>query len=341
MSLTRTTSILLSLTLGGFLLIYLKSFLIPFVFSLGIWFLIRKFRKVIMKTIKMPFWLGSLLASMVILAVLYFFSELLTLQVKAFMAPENLDKYNTNFQLISEKFIGLVGDQALQSGISQIQDFNLASLISNALGALTNLLGNSFMVILYLLFLILEENVIKLKFRAIYHDESKREAALSIFRQIIKSVENYITLKTLVSIITGLASYFGLLILQIDFPIFWALLIFLLNYIPTIGSLIATLFPTLMALMQYPDQPVKSLLVLIIIGVIQVIVGNVIEPRVMGDNLNISPLVVILSLTLWGTLWGVVGMILSVPIMVVVIIVFSKIPSMRNLAVMMSSNGNV
>jgi len=96
-----------------------------------------------------------------------------------------------------------------------------------------------------------------------------------------------------------------------------------------------------MALMQYPDQPVKSLLVLIIIGVIQVIVGNVIEPRVMGDNLNISPLVVILSLTLWGTLWGVVGMILSVPIMVVVIIIFSKIISMRNLAVMMSSNGNV
>ena len=70
-------------------------------------------------------------------------------------------------------------------------------------------------------------------------------------------------------------------------------------------------------------------------------VGNVIEPRVMGDNLNISPLVVILSLTLWGTLWGVVGMILSVPIMVVLIIIFSKIPSMRNLAVMMSSNGNV
>lgn len=341
MSLTRVTYILLSITLGGFLLIYLKSFLIPFVFSLAIWFLIRKFRRVIISTVKMPFWLGSFLASMVILALLSFFSQLLTFQVKAFITPENLDKYNANFQLISQKFVGLVGDQALQSGLSRIQDFNLAELISNALGVLTNLLGNSFMVILYLLFLILEENVIKLKFRAIYHDKSKREAALSVFRQIIKSVENYITLKTVVSFITGLASYFGLLILQIDFPIFWALLIFLLNYIPTIGSLIATLFPALMALMQYPDQPVKSLLVLVIIGSIQVIVGNVIEPRVMGDNLNISPLVVILSLTLWGTLWGVLGMILSVPIMVVVIIVFSKIPSTRNLAIMMSSDGNV
>ena len=341
MSLTRVTYILLSITLGGFLLIYLKSFLIPFVFSLAIWFLIRKFRRVIISTVKMPFWLGSFLASMVILALLSFFSQLLTFQVKAFITPENLDKYNANFQLISQKFVGLVGDQALQSGLSRIQDFNLAELISNALGVLTNLLSNSFMVILYLLFLILEENVIKLKFRAIYHDKSKREAALSVFRQIIKSVENYITLKTVVSFITGLASYFGLLILQIDFPIFWALLIFLLNYIPTIGSLIATLFPALMALMQYPDQPVKSLLVLVIIGSIQVIVGNVIEPRVMGDNLNISPLVVILSLTLWGTLWGVLGMILSVPIMVVVIIVFSKIPSTRNLAIMMSSDGNV
>ena len=96
-----------------------------------------------------------------------------------------------------------------------------------------------------------------------------------------------------------------------------------------------------MALLQYPDYPSKAFFVLIVVGAIQVLVGNVIEPRVMGDNLNISPLVVILSLTLWGLLWGVVGMILSVPIMVVLIIVLSKIPSTRNVAIMLSSDGNV
>ncbi len=341
MSLTKITYILLSLTLAGFLLDYLESFLVPLVFSVGIWFLIRKFRKAILHMIKMPFWLGSLLASIVILIGLFLFSQILTSQVKVFMIQENLDKYNSNFQLIADKVVGLVGDEALQNVLANIKNINLTDIIQSAIGAITNLLGNSFMVILYLLFLMLEENVFKLKFNAIYKDESKREVAYSMARQIIKSIESYITLKTIVSLLTGFVSYLGLLILSIDFPIFWALLIFLLNYIPTIGSLIATLFPALMALAQYPEEPSKAVLVLVVIGIIQVIVGNVIEPRVMGDNLNISPLVVILSLGLWYLLWGVVGMILSVPIMVIIIIVLSKIPSTRNVAVMLSSDGNV
>ncbi len=340
MSITRITYILLTVTLLGFLLIYLKSFLIPLVFSLAIWFLIRKLRKFIVTLVKTPFWLGSLLASLLILLVLSVFSQLLTFQVKSFMAPDNLAKYNTNFQEIGAKVVDMVGDDMLQNGLEKIQEFDLSALIQSALGVLTNVLGNSFMVVLYLLFLILEENLFKLKLKAIYKDEESRKSVYSTIRQITKSIESYITLKTIVSLITGLASYFGLLILEIDFPVFWALLIFLLNYIPTVGSLIATIFPAMMALIQYQEFTI-FFYVLAVVGGIQLVVGNVIEPRIMGDNLNISPLVVILSLTLWGLIWGVVGMILSVPIMVVVIIVLSKIPSTRNVAIMMSSDGNV
>ncbi len=341
MSLTRFTYILITVVLIGFLLTYLESFLIPLVFSIGIWFLIRKFRKLLTNKIRMPYWLSTSLASLIILCLLYLFTQLLALQVKAFMTPDNLQKYNENFRLIGDKITALVGVEALQNGLQQLRNIDIAGILQSSLGALTNLLGNSFMVILYLLFLLLEENVFKTKFKAIYSTKEKQEDALKTIQQIIKSVESYITLKTIVSLITGVLSYLGLLLLGVDFALFWAIVIFVLNYIPTVGSLIATVFPALMSLIQYPEQSGVALFVLIVVGIIQVIVGNVVEPRIMGENLNISPLVVILSLTLWGLIWGVVGMILSVPIMVVLIIIFSKIPSTRNIAVMLSSDGNI
>ncbi|MFK7756224.1 MAG: AI-2E family transporter [Flavobacteriales bacterium] len=340
MSLSRITNIILSITLAGFLLIYLRTFLIPLVFAMAIWFVIRKLRNILNSVIRMPFWLSSSLASLIILIVLYGFIQLLTFQVSAFLRPDNLQKYNDNFQKIGQTIVDMVGDQALQNGLSQLQDIEFTSYIQDMLAVLTNILGNSFMVLLYLLFLILEEGIFKLKLAGMFKDKEKRKEAYSTIEQIVKSVESYISLKTVVSIITGVASYLGLLIIGIDFALFWALLIFILNYIPTVGSLIGTVFPAIMALIQYQDFGV-FFTVLVVIGIIQLIVGNFLEPKVMGDNLNISPLVVILSLTLWGLLWGVTGMILSVPIMVVLIIILSKIPATKNIALMMSSDGNV
>ena len=133
-------------------------------------------------------------------------------------------------------------------------------------------------------------------------------------------------------------SYFALLFIGIDAPLFWAFLIFILNFIPTIGSLIATLFPTVFALLQF-GEITPAVLVLAIVGSIQLIVGNFIEPRLMGNTLNISPLVVFLTLSLWGVMWGVTGMLLSVPITVILIIIMSEFPGTQPLAVLLSQKG--
>jgi predicted PurR-regulated permease PerM len=143
-----------------------------------------------------------------------------------------------------------------------------------------------------------------------------------------------------VSFITGLASYLILWIIGIDFAFFWAFLIFLLNYIPTVGSLIGTVFPALIALLQF-DSMRPAVLVLVLVGIVQVLVGNLLEPKLMGNSLNVSPLVVLLSLTLWGSLWGVVGMILSVPITVMMVIVFAQFESTKSVAILLSEKGNV
>jgi len=159
-------------------------------------------------------------------------------------------------------------------------------------------------------------------------------------KRVNTSISKYITLKSLVSLITGICSYVALYFLGVDSPVFWAFLIFLLNFIPTIGSLIATLFPSIIAVLQTGNFEL-FFWVLIIVGAIQILVGNVIEPKVMGNNLNVSTLVVFISLSFWGTIWGISGMVLSVPITVILIILLSQFDSTRNIAILLSEKGNV
>ena len=153
-------------------------------------------------------------------------------------------------------------------------------------------------------------------------------------------MSSYFTIKTLTSLLTGILSYFALLFIGIDAPVFWAFLIFLLNYIPTIGSLLATSFPAIFALFQFGElQP--CLLVLVIVGAVQILVGNIIEPRLMGNTLNVSPLVVIIALSFWGFLWGIPGMFLSVPITVMMILFFAEFPATRPIAILLSEKGDL
>ena len=126
----------------------------------------------------------------------------------------------------------------------------------------------------------------------------------------------------------------------VDFAAFWAFTIFLLNFIPTIGSIIATLFPALLALIQF-DTFAQFFIVLVGVGSIQVIVGNFLEPKLMGNTLNVSPFIVMMSLTLWGSIWGIAGMFLSVPITVILLIVFAHFEKTRYLAILLSGNGNL
>jgi len=156
---------------------------------------------------------------------------------------------------------------------------------------------------------------------------------------IHRRISDYLILKTIVSAITGVLSYFILIFIGVDFPMFWAFLIFILNFIPNIGSLIATLFPAFIALVQFGSLG-QFLLVLLGVGAVQV-VGNFVEPKIMGTSLNLSPLVVILSLTFWGYICGIVGMMLAVPIMVIVVIVLAQFPSTRTAAIWLSEKGDI
>jgi len=135
-------------------------------------------------------------------------------------------------------------------------------------------------------------------------------------------------------------SYIFMKVVGVDFAEFWAVLIFLLNFIPTIGSIVATIFPSLITLVQF-ESYTPFFVVLGGVTAIQVCVGNILEPRLMGNSLNLSPLVILLNLSLWGLIWGIPGMFLCVPFLVISAIVFSHVPQTRSIAILLSRDGQI
>lgn len=153
--------------------------------------------------------------------------------------------------------------------------------------------------------------------------EERERLVEKTFRDITEQIQRYIATKFLISLLTGLIVGIILWIFGVDFTIVWAVLAFFLNFIPNIGSIIAIILPTVMTLIQF-ESVGYTVLVGGIIVLIQNIIGNIIEPKIMGDKLGLNPLVILLSLLIWGYIWGIAGMFLSVPLTAVVKIIISN-----------------
>lgn len=323
-------------------LIYGKSLLIPFIFALLLWFVVRKIRngldRIEFVSKYFPRWIKSLIPSIVLVSILAFISKVLMTNINDLAKSHLL--YEGNIEQIIQQFNERFEIDLMDYLKSQTGNLDFGTVLQNVFQSLSDILSNTFIIIIYALFIFLEEANFQKKLKAIFKDQSQYEKINDVLEKIESSVSSYIGLKTLVSFITGLGSYIALLFIGIDVPVFWAFLIFLLNYIPTIGSLVGTVFPAIFCLLQFGDVS-NCLLVLGIVGSIQLVVGNLLEPRLMGNTLNISSFVAIFALSFWGALWGITGMLLSIPITVIMVIVFSHFTSTRAVAVLLSEKGNV
>lgn len=153
--------------------------------------------------------------------------------------------------------------------------------------------------------------------------QKREQTILKAFREITEQIQRYIATKFLISLLTGIVVGIILWIFNIDFLIVWAVLSFFLNFIPNIGSIIAIILPTVMTLIQY-ESIGYTILVSGIITLAQNLIGNILEPKIMGDKLGLNPLVILLSLLVWGYIWGIAGMFLSVPLTAVLKIIISN-----------------
>ncbi len=191
------------------------------------------------------------------------------------------------------------------------------------------------MVIIYLIFLLLGKPYFKAKLDMAF--ESDRSAKIaSVLGAISKEIGVYLSLQLLISAATGLIVWLGLTMIGVDFAVTWGVLAFLLNFIPTIGSIVASIPPILIAVVQFESLlPVLGTALLLL--AIQMTVGNFIAPKLLGERLNLSPVVVLISLVFWGWLLGIVGALLSVPIASTIKIVCENFEPLRPISIMMGT----
>lgn len=236
------------------------------------------------------------------------------------VATQSTSAFIAKLPFYQERLISIQGDLvvALEGfGIpvdlsKLLEGFSLSSALKFAgstLASLGNLLSNGFLIILTVIFILAEATSFYPKLNSVL---SNPQRDLVYFTRFANNMNRYVALKTSMSLLTGLLVSVALWILDIDFPILWGLLAFLLNFIPTIGSIFAAIPPLLLALIQH--SPSAAGAVALVFFLINMGVGNVLEPRYMGKGLDLSTLVVFLSLIFWGWILGTVGMFLSVPL---------------------------
>ncbi|MGD1946824.1 MAG: AI-2E family transporter [Croceivirga sp.] len=330
--------------IGGILsvLILGESILIPFVYGIILWFLGRYFKNVLHKIpfLKkyVPNWLINTFIFVIIVFGVSTLSRLINNNIASLL--ENSETYQANLDTVLNQI-----NSALQVDLSQeisksLDNFDYTSILGNIANALSGALGNLIMILLYAVFLFSEEVSLSQKIKKLFSSTEKYQQISTMLSRINDTFSDYIRLKTYLSLLTGFVGYVFLSIMGVDAALFWAFLIFALNYIPTIGSLIATLFPAFFSLVQFGEiQP--FIIILAGLGIVQWFIGNVLEPRVMGKSLNLSPLVTVLALVIWGQIWGITGMLLSTPITVIMLIVFSQFKSTRGVAILLSENGDL
>ncbi len=206
-------------------------------------------------------------------------------------------------------------------------------MIAASLKQLGGVLTNTFLILLTVIFILLEASGFPAKLRAALEDP---ESALPRFAQISASVKNYLSIKTVFSLITGLLVTVWLLILDVDFPVLWGLVAFLLNYVPNIGSFIAAVPAILLAFVQFGLT--RALIVAAGYVAINIIIGSILEPRYMGRGLGLSTLVVFVSLVFWGWVLGPIGMLLSVLLTMMIKIAMESHEETRWIGVLLGSN---
>lgn len=323
-------------------LIVAKNFLVPLILAVVLTYLINAvnslFRaaplinKYVHKSITI------ILSAIFVLLILFSIGSLITTNINGMIT--SAPSYRINFEAQISKIAEYIGYSQATDIKSLTSEFNLDQTLRNLLNGFRKVAQQFLLILLYTLFLLLEQSTFAKKIVALGLGREGRSKLSGLLEGINTGVSTYLSVKLVASLATGLCSYLVLRYVGLDFALFWAFIIFLFNFIPTIGSIVATIFPSLVALVQF-DTLSPFFIVLIGVGIIQLIIGGILEPRFYGDSLNISPFVIVLSLVLWGILWGVVGMLLCVPITVVLIKIFAQFDNTRSIAIMLSRNGNI
>ena len=301
-------------------LIYAKTIITPFLLALFISIVCEQPISWLEKR-RLPRWLALIIVLFGMIFLFTGFAFLIGETVSSFSG--NLSKYESTLTNLSNSFIQFLNEKGYK--IHQDQIFNLIQpakileFTAGALNKLISMMGNTFLIFLIVLFTLTEFSSFAIKSKAILLGSDR---SVSYFSTILQNIRHYLGIKTLICLLTGILVYIALLIIGVDYPLLWALIAALMNYIPNIGSIIAAVPAVLFALIQLGVG--GAIWTLASFMVVNNVLGNLIEPRIMGKGLGLSTLVVFLSLLFWGFIFGTVGMFLSVPFTMTIKIILEQ-----------------
>ncbi|TDQ62343.1 AI-2E family transporter [Phaeovulum veldkampii] len=325
--------VLFLLSQGRFILISLVVAIILFSLTSEA---IRAIARLQIGPVRVPVWLASVVALMLIAATLLSLAAVLVAQANEVVGMA-LRYYEPAQTAIADLF-GWMGADVEAAVLNSMRTIELPGYLRALAGQASGLLSATVLVILFVGFLFAERIWFATKLQNLMGDAAQAERASKVVETIMHRVNRYLLVKTGVSAVTGGAVYLIFVMFGFDLALPVAVLTFALNYIPSLGSIIATLAAALVVQVQTGDAS-AALAVLGGVGVLQFAIGNVIDPMLMGHALRLSSFGIIISLAFWGAVWGLPGMFLAVPIMVAVMILCSQTEVLRPVAVLLSREG--
>ncbi|ARE81595.1 AI-2 transport protein TqsA [Roseovarius sp. EC-HK134] len=325
--------VLFLLVQARFLLISLATAIILFSLTSDA---ITSIARVRLGPVRVPNWLASIVALLLISAALLSLSAVILSQINTVLST-TLAYTDRAPQAISA-MVAWLGPDAEEAVFNAVSTLDVAGYLRALAGQAGGIMQGTVLVILFVGFLFAERIWFTTKLESLFGDAKKAERVGRIISSIIHRVNYYLLVKTLVSVVTGLMVYGVAQFFALDLAGALGILTFVLNYIPSIGSIVATVLVALVAYVQLADGT-TALVIFLIVGIIQFINGNIIDPMLMGRALRVSSFGIIISLAFWAAVWGIPGMFLAVPIMVALMIVCSHVPGFRAIAVLLSREG--
>ena len=329
----------------AFYLLYIgKDLLLPLVIAIALWYLIftlgNAFSHVSIGQFQFPKPVCLMASFFTFVGLAWLVINFLSSTVDDVLEIAPVYQENLNARLESLAFVDIGEFEGQSFGQLLSSWIDIPAYARSIASSLTSILASGGLILIYLGFLFLEQGHFNKKIAALVSDREREEDINKLLHRIRDDIQKYVIIKVFTSSLTGILSYVFLRFMEVDFAGVWGLIIFLLNFIPTVGSIVATIFPALIAFAQ-SDGYSLFFIVLSGVGLIQICIGNVLEPRLTGSSFNLSPIVILLNLALWGYIWDIPGMFLCVPFLIIITIILSHFPQTRPIAVMLSSDGKL
>jgi len=320
--------VLLTVIAVGVALYWLRSLMIPFVLALFFSLILSAFVDFAMRRLKLP--RSVALAVTAVGAFVLFDLLAVLISVSVGQLSANASAYQSQLAQLFEQVTDRVPAELRHvlpetefANLSQIAVRSVGGMLLGTTNAIVGILSQSVLVLIFVIFLMVG-------------GDGTRKRASGVWGEAEARVKRYVITKAVISAATGFLVGLTLTLLGVDLALVFGLFAFLLNFIPSVGSMIATLLPLPVVLVSPDISTSVAVLAIAIPGAIQIVIGNIVDPKIMGQSLDLHPVTILLSLIFWGMLWGIVGALMAVPITAVAKILLERFEGSRILAEVMA-----